>query len=103
MQAVIDGKKYNTETADEICDISPIGYMSSDFNWHDTRLYRTKKGAFFLAGRGGPRSIWARSFGQHGSQGGEGIRPLSYDDARVYAEKHASVAMIEKYFKVEEA
>lgn len=103
MKRIIDGKIYDTETATEICDISPSGMSSGDFRWEDTRLYRTKKGAFFLAGEGGPMSRWAKSYGQNGSTSGYGIVRLSMQEARDFAERHAEVETVAKYFPVEEA
>jgi hypothetical protein len=87
--AIIDGKRYSTETADEICDVSPRGYSCSDFEWHDTRLYRTKNGRFFLAGRGGASSMWATAVGQNGRTGGSGIQPIEIEKAKRLVERHA--------------
>ena len=63
MREVINGKVYDTKTAQQVCDITPLGLVNGrrDFTWEDTRLYRTAKGAFFIAGEGGPRSRWAQS------------------------------------------
>lgn len=84
MKRVIKGKVYNTETAEEVCDI-PCNYDSGDFKFHYTKLYKTKKGAFFLAGKGGPMSIWGEQDGK-GLRGGQGIRVLSEEEARDYME-----------------
>src|SRR4051812_48422368 len=54
MRKVIDGKVYDTSTSEEICDISGNISDRSNFHYDDTRLYRTGKGAFFIAGHGGP-------------------------------------------------
>jgi hypothetical protein len=59
MKAIINGRIYNTDTADVVWDVS-YGWSGSDLDWHETVLYRTKKGTFFLAGKGGPRSMWAQ-------------------------------------------
>ena len=47
-------------------------------------MYRTQRRAYFLAGEGGSLSRWAKST-PHGTIPGEGIEPLSKDDARAYA------------------
>ena len=39
MIRIVNGKRYNTETAEELCDISRGGYSRSDFNYEDTRLF----------------------------------------------------------------
>jgi len=48
MRAIINGKRYDTDTADELCQLTCNADMG-DFRWHDTRLYRTRRGTFFLA------------------------------------------------------
>jgi hypothetical protein len=102
MRQIIEGKKYDTETATEICDVSPIGYSRQDFQWEDTRLYVTSKGRFFLAGKGGPKSRWATALGNSISSG-SGIKPLSLEEAQWFAERHADSAVVAKYFEVEDA
>jgi hypothetical protein len=81
LKAIINAHVYNTETADVVCDVS-YGWSGSDLDWHETTLYRPKKGAFFLAGKGGPRSMWAE---QHGtaSTNGSGLRVFDIEEARV--------------------
>ena len=87
MRQVIAGKIYNTETASIVCEVSCMGYYYGDFNYHDTSVYRTKRGAFFLAGEGGPLSMWAKASGNNGHVGGSGIRVLSEHEARGYMER----------------
>lgn len=103
MLRIVNGKRYSTETAIELCDISRGGYSRSDFNYEDTRLYVTKNGNFFIAGSGGVRSRWAQSYGQNGSQGGEGLRPLEKSDARNLLEQYGSTEQVEQHFPVEDA
>ena len=85
MKQIIDGKTYNTETATEVCDL-PCNYFGGDFQFHNTKLYQTKKGTFFLAGKGGPMSMWAVSSG-NGVTGSSGIRVLTEQEARTYMEE----------------
>ena len=85
MKRVIDGLVYNTETAKLICSIGCNAYKS-DFRWHETALYRTPKGRYFLAGKGNASSMWARRVcDAYGA--GEGMRVLSSEEAREYAER----------------
>jgi hypothetical protein len=65
MKRVCNGLIYNTKTADEVCYILS-GLSRFDHAWHSTRLYCTPKGRFFLAGRGGPRSLWGEPLGNNG-------------------------------------
>ena len=86
MKRSINGKIYNTDTAEFICDL-PCHYYRSDFKWHDTSLYRTKKGTYFLAGEGGPMSMWSEPCGSGSWSGGSGIRVIGRDEALEYAEQ----------------
>lgn len=52
MKKVINGKVYNTETAEEVASYSFSN--SNDFRYIREKLYRTKKGNWFLYGEGGP-------------------------------------------------
>ncbi len=86
MKAVIEGKKYNTETAEQICTLPGGAYSHSDFRHHNTDLYRTKKGTFFVAGEGGPLTMWVETHGSS-NRGGSGVRVVSTDEARKIMEE----------------
>ena len=86
MKSIINGKTYNTETARAICTLPCSAESRGDFGWHDTTLYQTTKGAFFLAGHGGALSLWARRV-RNGSIGGEGVRAVTAQEAREYMEQ----------------
>lgn len=103
MQRIVNGKRYDTETAEQLCNISRGGYSRSDFQYDDTNLYVTRNGNFFIAGEGGPRSRWAQSYGQNGSTGGSGLRPISKDDARNLLEQYGDPEQVEEFFPVEDA
>jgi hypothetical protein len=85
MRRVIDGKVYDTIKANLVCELSS-SHNYGDFGWHETALYRTAKGRFFVAGAGGPRSMWAKPGGQNSWSGGEGIRAIDEDEARSHME-----------------
>jgi hypothetical protein len=84
MKKVIDGKRYDTDTAEHLCSL-PSVEDTTNFNWHATSLYQTKKGTFFIAGEGNASSIWASSEG-NGWGAGSGIRVTSPVDARMHLE-----------------
>ena len=90
MRKIINGKVYDTATAQEICNISPSGYSRSDFGWEDTTLYQTKKCAFFIAGEGGPNSRWAHHFPGGGRSDGNGLELIDASHAKSLVEQHAS-------------
>ena len=86
MKQVIDGKVYNTETAEIIGSYSNnLSY--SDFRNFEETLHVTKKGNYFLAGRGGPMTQYAESVGD-GVGSGSSIEPLSKEAALKWAEQY---------------
>ena len=64
MKQVINGKFYNTETAQEICSYQ-YGYPR-DFDYILEELYRKKNGEFFLHTCGGPASRYHRTLRGYG-------------------------------------
>ncbi|NBU34834.1 hypothetical protein EBS40_09515 [bacterium] len=88
MKKIINGVRYSTENATPICD-AWNGY-SSDFSHWEATLYRTpRSGRYFLAGSGGPLSRFARRLDGTTRTGGEGIIPLSEEQAFEFAQQHA--------------
>ncbi len=83
MRKVIKAKTYRTHTASLIITL-PSHFPKTDNKWHDTRLYRNQQGAYFLAGEGGTRSRGAK-ITPRGAIEGDGIEPISKDDALAYA------------------
>lgn len=102
MKRIIDGKRYDTETADLIGS-NGAGYAGDFHAWYET-LYRTKKGAFFLCGNGGALSSWGRATGNGNERcGGEGIRPLDVAEALTWCEANLEPEDFEGLFEIEEA
>ena len=103
MKEVINGKMYNTETAEAIHEWDN-GLYGNDFRSCEKTLYRTKKGNYFVAGEGGPMSCYAVSNGNTTS-GGSGIRPIEKEDVVQWLEEHDGTEAIEQYFanEIEEA
>lgn len=98
MKAVINGKRYNTETAEEVGEYqNALGY--NDFRHIEESLYKTKKGAFFLAGSGGPMTKYSQAVGDM-TGGGSGIIPLTKEEARTWCENHEiDCDVIDEHFK----
>jgi hypothetical protein len=87
MKAIIDGKSYNMLTATKLGEAAS-GLGNSDFkHWYE-ELYRTKKGAYFLAGYGGPMTRWASACQGGGWSGSKGIRVLTEQEAREWVERY---------------
>lgn len=96
MQKIIRGKKYNTDTAKEVCCYSnnlPFG----DFDWVQETLYVKRTGEYFLHGKGGARSKYAVPDGDF-MGGGSEIIPLSEADAKAFVEENGDTETYEKFF-----
>ncbi|GAB3533127.1 hypothetical protein GCM10027443_18050 [Pontibacter brevis] len=101
MIRIINGKRYNTETATEVASYSN---NLSGYQYMKEELFLTKKGAWFLYGEGGAMSKYAESAGNQ-SWGSSKIIPLTPEEAFEWCESHDKVKAIEQYFhdRVEEA
>jgi hypothetical protein len=101
LKKVIEGKVYNTETADLIAD---AGYSNGgDFQYWYEELYITQKGQFFLYGEGGPMSRYGRSVGNNTTSGSSNIQLYSKEEAFQWCEENDIEAdVIAEYFEIEE-
>lgn len=99
MKAIINGQRYDTEAPKAVLiGEASSDYSRTDFQWWKAGLYRTKPtGKFFLAGTGGPMTMFAHR-AQNGSQGGSKLIPLDKNDAREWAERYLTIAEIEWAF-----
>lgn len=100
MVKIYKGRKYDTKTAKE------VGCYENDGNWRDFHhyeetLYKKRTGEYFLFGEGGPMTKYAERVDNMWS-GGKGINPLSYDEAREWAEEHLDADKYEAEFGVVE-
>ncbi len=86
MKKLIDGKRYDT------CAARLIGsYEQKDSEGRTgyiEELYRKKTGEFFLYGRGGSLSKYARRTAKGKASEGEQLLPLSFADACRWASDH---------------
>ena len=101
MKKIVEGKSYNTETAEDVASFGN-GLGRGDFSSYDETLYRTKKGAWFLAGEGGPMTKYSRPCSNMTS-GGSDIFVLTPSEAQKWLENHDETDAIAKHFTVEEA
>jgi len=85
---IIDGRRYNSETADHLADAS-ARCPRNDFRFWEESLYRTKSGSYFLCGSGGPMTTWASHYGNSLSNG-SGLRVLDESEAREWVERYAN-------------
>lgn len=100
MKQVVGGKVYNTETAELLGEYS-YGEITS---WHYYReeLYRTKKGTYFVYGKGNALSKYGKYECGYGYDPDEAIEVISEDEARAWAEEHMSAEEYMELFEVEE-
>src|SRR5688572_24156691 len=96
MIKIINGKRYNTDTATLVAEYwNGVGF--GDFNHEFSELYLTSNGSWFLYYRGGAASQYREHFGNT-QIGSEGIMPFTPTEALEYCERYDFVDEIEKYF-----
>lgn len=97
MKKIIGGRVYDTEKARELGTYANAGSWR-DFNHFEETLYQKKTGEFFLYGEGGPMTRYAEPTGQNSWSGGDRIMPMTYDEAKVWAEEHLEADEYESIF-----
>jgi len=100
MKKIIAGRSYDTDTAEEVVYHS-YGHPR-DFHYIEETLYRTKKGGFFLVGKGGASTRYARTVSQNCWCSGTGWEILSTGEALAFCESHGNAEIIEEHFSIEE-
>jgi hypothetical protein len=101
MKAIIDGLQYNTEKAILIGRFEARCYCT-DFAYYHEALYKTAKGAYFLAGEGNARSKYAISYGDSSGPGSD-ITPLTSEEAQNWAENYLEPEVVEPWFLIDDA
>lgn len=96
MKKIINQKRYDTNTAEGVAFINN-GLSFDDFNFWSETLYRKKTGEYFLYCMGGANSIYGVWRGNTGTAG-EQIKPLTYEQAKSWAEEHLDGDEYEKIF-----
>ena len=97
MKQIIEGRRYSTETAERVGSGGGKAHPG-DFRHYSETLYKTPRGNFFLAGEGGPLSRYGRPVYGGGTCGGEGIIPVSKEDALSWCEEHLDIEDYQEYF-----
>nr|WP_072537090.1 hypothetical protein [Anaerococcus mediterraneensis] len=100
MKRIINGKRYDTDTAQFIKTYSS-DLSISDFRYYDESLYLKKTGEFFLYATGNGSSKYASKYGDLRGPG-EKIVPLTLDEAKAWVEKIEDPDLYEELFEVEE-
>lgn len=95
MKRIIDGKRYDTSTAEEIATATH-GYRR-EFSYYEETLYCKRTGEYFLYGYGHGASRYAEQvLGAWGP--GEDIIPMTYEQARQWAERNLEADEYEREF-----
>lgn len=97
MKKVINGIFYNTETA-ELLHNWDNGAYGNDFHSCEESLYKTKRGAYFIHGEGGPMSKYAICIGNNSRGGSEDIEVLSETEAIKWLEDHDGSNVLTEHF-----
>lgn len=87
MKKVIRGRAYDTETACRIGAKYRNTYDRSNFEFWEEELFRKKTGEYFLYCQGEPLSKYA-THQRTDISWGETIKPLSYENAKEWAEQN---------------
>ncbi|AQQ71187.1 hypothetical protein SMSP2_01553 [Limihaloglobus sulfuriphilus] len=96
MKNIINGKVYDTETAELICSYK-YGY-EGDFRYVYEALYKSYNGQFFIEYKGGAMSKYSEITGPNEAFGGSGIRLIDEDEARDFIESNGSTEDYVKAF-----
>ena len=99
MKKVINGKRYNSESAQRIAE-HDSDFPVSDFRYWKETLYKKQTGEFFLHGEGNGLSKYAQSYGDSMGQG-EKLIPLTLEEAKEWAE-HLEADKYEEIFEAED-
>lgn len=98
MRKRIDTLMYDTETAKKLGEYdsdTPV----NDFSHYHEELYKKRTGEYFLHGEGGPDSPYAQSaYKQDGFVGGEDIKPITFEEAKEWAQKTDNDELYKKEF-----
>ncbi|MDT2830274.1 hypothetical protein P7H62_03700 [Vagococcus carniphilus] len=96
IKKIIDGKKYNTETG--ILLASQEYESRGSWKHLHEQLYKSVKGAYFIAYEGGPLSRYGIDIGNRQVSSSKGIYLISEEEAKEFMAKHTDADKYEKEF-----
>ena len=97
MRKIIKGKRYDTDTAEQIA-YWQNSCSYSDCHWIEEELHRTKNGNWFLHGTGGAMSCYSHQVDRNTSRSGAALVPLDADAAKAWLELHDCMDELEEHF-----
>lgn len=95
MKEIINGKVYNTETAEKICSWEN-GYCSEEPYYVLETIFQKRTGEYFLYGCGGTLTKYGQSHG-NSNIAGASIIPFSVEDCKKWASDKLSAV---EYFSI---
>lgn len=96
MKKIINSRKYDTETAKELGSVR--FNEGNDYIGIEETLYQKRNKEFFLYGWGGAGTKYSKRVGSNNWCSGSAIMPLSYEEAKRWAEKNLSAEEYESSF-----
>ena len=99
MKRVIRGRLYDTDTA-TVIGAHENSDRVYDLNWMRETLYRKRTGEFFIFGEGGANTKYAEQPRPDALISGESIVPITYDEAKEFAEKYLTADEYASAFEV---
>lgn len=96
MNKIINGRRYDTETATQMAEWDNGQYRS--FGFMKETLYRKRTGEYFIYGEGGPQTRYAELVDNNLWSDGSAIRPVSLEKAQKWAEEHLTADEYEEIF-----
>ena len=88
MKKIMNGKMYDTDTADLIC--ANFFGETADPVWYTEALFHTKKGAYFLYCLGSASSPYGNQIGENSWEPGEILMAYTEDEAKSFVEKYGT-------------
>jgi hypothetical protein len=105
MKKIIDGKRYDTDTATMLC-MKGTGTTANFSDWYE-KLYVTRRGNFFVNFWGGANTRFAEHFNNGRSRSeGSGIRVITEAEAISFINNECfdmNEEAIQKYLDIEDA
>lgn len=99
MKKTINGKRYDTNSAIAIGSATSPTASVADFAYWEATLYKSPRaGRYFLAGKGGPMTRFARPLDGNTRTGGEAIIPLEEQEAFEWAQQYLTTDEVETHF-----
>lgn len=98
MHRVVNGKKYDTETAHCVGEVESGESLATDYESHG--LYRKKTGEYFVCDMGGAHTQYAKYSRMRNGRRVAGfvITPLSYEQAEYWARLNLDSAEYDREF-----